>query len=652
MRPGCFTADFFADFFEEDRLCVGTNVEMSDMPGSGWQISKRSEVRPRVSVLMPTFDQGHFIRRALDSLYAQTLTDWELVIVDDGSPDETCDVIRPYLADARIHYHRFPYNRGLGVALNYALTHACAPLIAYLPSDDVYYADHLLTLVDCLEGHTDAVLAYSGVRHHYNRSSPRQIEGYPLQLVQAMHRRTDDRWVEREEYITDDLERMFWAKLRHRGSFVGTGHLSCEWVDHPLQRHKVVQEPVGGINPYRVRYGVKHPLRFHTSVGNRIDEVERYRRFRERPDTPRAADGLKILLVGELAYNADRVLALEERGHKLYGLWMRDPYWYNTVGPLPFGHVEDLPRLGWREAVQQLQPDVMYALLNWQAVPFAHEVLMNNPGVPFIWHFKEGPFICLEKGTWPKLIDLYTHADGQIYSSPEMRDWFNTVVPRLTSHRPSLVLDGDLPKRDWFTSARARRRSTMDGQIHTVVPGRPIGLHPWTVGELAHEGIHLHFYGDFTHGQWLTWIEKAQRLAPDHLHLHQHVDQEQWVFEFSQYDAGWLHFVESENEGDIRRANWDDLNYPARIATLVVAGLPLLQRDNQSAVVATQTLARQLDLGLFFSDVEELGKQLRDEARMARLRDNVWQQRDSFMFDYHADRLVDFFRQVIQERKS
>ena len=66
--------------------------------------------------------------------------------------------------------------------------------------------------------------------------------------------------------------------------------------------------------------------------------------MRERPDTPRSDDGLKILLVGELAYNADRVLALEEQGHKLYGLWMPNPYWYNTVGPLPFGHVEDLPQ--------------------------------------------------------------------------------------------------------------------------------------------------------------------------------------------------------------------------------------------------------------------------------------------------------------------
>jgi hypothetical protein len=128
------------------------------------------------------------------------------------------------------------------------------------------------------------------------------------------------------------------------------------------------------------------------------------------------------------------------------------------------------------------------------------------------------------------------------------------------------------------------------------------------------------------------------------------VDQERWVSEFSPYDAGWLHLLKSDNEGDLRRANWGDLNYPARIPTLVAAGVPLLQYDNGNAIVATQSLARQVDLGLFFTDAEQLREQLRDQERIARLGDNVWRQRERFTFDYHADRLVDFFRQIIEAR--
>lgn len=606
---------------------------------------------PRVSVIMPTYNHAHFIRRALEGLLAQTFADWELIIVDDSSPDATGDIIAPFLGDKRIRHLRLDANHGVGAALNVGLDQARAALIAYLPSDDVWYPEHLASLVRCLDDQRDAVLAFSGVRHHYNKWADGQLDDYPLQLVQVLHRRTADRWIEREELVTDDLGRMLWNKLQAQGVFVGSGQASCEWVEHPDQLYKIIREPLGGINLFRSRFNVPHPLRFHSSVGNCIDEVAHYRRFRERPDTPRAADGLKILLVGELAYNAERVLALEERGHKLYGLWTPEPYWFNMVGPVPFGHVEDLPRNNWQAAIKRIKPDVVYALLNWQTVAWAHHVMQENPGVPFVWHFKEGPFICLEKGLWRELIELYTHADGQIYSSPEMRDWFNTVVPGLTDHAPSLVLDGDLPKRDWFDAPRSPRLSERDGQLHTVVPGRPIGLHAPLVGELAQQGVHLHFYGDYTQGEWYAWIADVNKVAAGFLHLYPNVEQQDWVKEFGQYDAGWLHFFGSQNAGELRRATWDDLNYPARIATLAVAGLPLLQRDNPDAIVATQTLARQHDIGLFFQSMEQLGAQLRDAGRMAQLRNNVWRQREQWMFDTHADELIGFFRRVIGERR-
>jgi len=603
----------------------------------------------RVSVLMPTFQHAHFIERALASLFAQSHAAWELAIVDDGSTDGTREALQRWLDDPRIRYHRLAENRGLGAALNFALEGTSAPFVAYLPADDLYHRDHLASLLATLDANRDAALAFTHVRHHYSRVAAGVIDGYPLQLVQTMHRRSDERWVERDELVTDDLERMYWAKLRRGGPFVNTGRLSCEWVDHPHQRHKILREPVGGINPYRQYYRVRTPLRFHSTAGNRIDEVEQYRHYRARPRPPKSASGLRILLVGELAYNADRVLALEEQGHELFGLWMRDPYWFNTVGPLPFGHCEDLDPSRWRDEIARIGPDVIYALLNWQAVPFAHEVLRGNPGVPFIWHFKEGPFICLEKGTWRELVELCTRADGTIFSSPEMADWF--TASGIRGAGPRLVLDGDLPKRDWFVDKRTPRLSLADGELHTVVPGRPIGLHPHNVAELAAQRIHLHFYGDFTHGQWHEWIEKTKRLAPGYLHLHDNVDQRGWVGEFSRYDAGWLHYFRSENAGELRRANWDDLNYPARIGTLMAAGLPMIQRENSAAVVAAQALARELDIGVFCDELHELGDRLRDAPRMDALRTNVWRHRDRFTFDHHVGRLVGFFRQVIASRR-
>lgn len=593
---------------------------------------------------MPTYEQSHFIARALDSLLGQTLADWEALIIDDGSLDGTGEVVSPYLGDGRIRYLRLERNTGLGNAINQGLAQARGELVAYLPSDDVYYGDHLESLCGQLAVSPSAVLAYSGVRYRYNRYADGRMPGAALQLVQCMHRRTGLRWLARDTLESDDLDRLYWSRLREEGEFVGSGMVSCEWVAHPAQRHKLMQEPEGGINPFRQHYRVREPLRFHTTVGNAIDEVGQYQHLRAEKS---ARDGLKILLVGELAYNADRVMALEQLGHTLYGLWMPRPHWYNTVGPLPFGRVHDIPHDDWRNAVRELAPDVIYALLNWQAVPFCNEVRIATQGIPFVWHFKEGPFICLEKGSWPQLVDLYRHADGRIFSSPEMRDWFDTVIPGLSGHGPSHVLDGDLPRGAWFDQPRTPRLSAGSGEFHTVVPGRPIGLHPHCVGQLAAQGIHLHFYGDYTHGQWREWIENSRKLARGHLHLNKHIDQANWVQEFSRYDAGWLHAFSSRNQGEIRRADWDDLNYPARMATLACAGLPMIQKANPGAIVATQSLTQQLGTGVFFDSLDQLGELLRDGPRMEQLSANVWQERGQFTFDHHAPALVGFFQTVV-----
>src|SRR5919107_3669338 len=124
---------------------------------------------PRVAVLMPTFRQAAFLPRAVRSLLSQTMPDWELVIVDDGSPDDTAAAIAPFLHDPRIRAVHRPDNRGLGSALNDALDASRAPLVAYLPSDDVIHRDHLASLIAAIEAAPGAVPAHAGVRHHYNR---------------------------------------------------------------------------------------------------------------------------------------------------------------------------------------------------------------------------------------------------------------------------------------------------------------------------------------------------------------------------------------------------------------------------------------------------------------------------------------------------
>lgn len=601
---------------------------------------------PLVSVVMPTYDQDAFLPAAVDSLRRQTLTSWELVVVDDGSPSDVAAALGEALDDARVRLERLPSNQGLGAALNRGLDLARGAFVAYLPSDDVLHRDHLATLTAALMAAPQAPLAVAGVRYADDRTSDGRIDGEPLQLVQVLHRRTAERFLERSELTTDDLDRMLWSRLLAGGEPVLTGSVTCTWRRHPRQRSAVLREPWGGLNPYRARYRVQEPLRLQSTVGSLHDEVAHYRRFRERPATPRAADGLRILLVGELAHNPERVLALTERGHELHGLWTDAPLWFNTVGPVPFGHVAEVADL---DAARALRPDVVYGLLNWQAVPFVHRALSADLGAPFVWHLKEGPLFSLQHGHWPLLVDLHLRSDGQVYSSPETRDWFAATVPA-SADGLRHVLDGDLPKAEWLAGERSPLLSDGDGDLHTVIAGRPLGPPPRVLGELARHGMHVHLYGEKAAAQMRDWVDEVRREAGPRFHLHPQIDQQDWVGELSQYDAGWLHDVRSSNHGDLHAATWDDLNLPARMATLAAAGVPMLQRDNTGHVVATQTLARERRLGVFWREPADLLAQLRDRELMADLRASVWRQRSSFTFDAHVDDLVDFFCKVIASR--
>ena len=98
--------------------------------------------RPRVTVVLPTHERAAFVRRAVDSLLAQSFGDWELEAVDDGSSDGTADILAELAAaDARVRATRHATNRGLGAALNTGIAQARGELIAYLPDDDVWYPD-------------------------------------------------------------------------------------------------------------------------------------------------------------------------------------------------------------------------------------------------------------------------------------------------------------------------------------------------------------------------------------------------------------------------------------------------------------------------------------------------------------------------------
>ncbi len=96
-----------------------------------------------VSIIMPSFNTGKYIMQTIESVMAQTYKNWELIIVDDCSDDNTDEVVKTCLSDARIHYYKTGKNSGAAVSRNTALRMAKGKWIAFLDSDDLWMSEKL-----------------------------------------------------------------------------------------------------------------------------------------------------------------------------------------------------------------------------------------------------------------------------------------------------------------------------------------------------------------------------------------------------------------------------------------------------------------------------------------------------------------------------
>jgi glycosyltransferase involved in cell wall biosynthesis len=117
---------------------------------------------PAVSIILPSFNRAAFIGDAIASVQAQTFRNWELIIIDDGSTDETLAAVAPFLSDPRIRY-RYQDNAHSAAARNRGVAETEAPLLAYIDSDNLWYPDFLSRAVDCLAVETDIDVVYGAL---------------------------------------------------------------------------------------------------------------------------------------------------------------------------------------------------------------------------------------------------------------------------------------------------------------------------------------------------------------------------------------------------------------------------------------------------------------------------------------------------------
>jgi glycosyltransferase involved in cell wall biosynthesis len=103
---------------------------------------------PKVSVIIATYNRAHFIRDAIDSVMAQSFTDYEIIVADDGSSDTTQKIVNSYGARVRYFYQT---NQGKAFAQNMAASHAQGDYLAFLDDDDIWYPNKLEIQIKLLE---------------------------------------------------------------------------------------------------------------------------------------------------------------------------------------------------------------------------------------------------------------------------------------------------------------------------------------------------------------------------------------------------------------------------------------------------------------------------------------------------------------------
>lgn len=131
---------------------------------------------PIISVLMPVYNGERYIKETIDSILNQTFEDFEFIIVNDGSTDNTKNIIESY-KDCRIKLYNLHKNMGVGYASNFAVNKAEGEYIARADSDDIYHPDRLLLQKQFLDDNPNIALVKTFVEY-FGDESIRKTERY------------------------------------------------------------------------------------------------------------------------------------------------------------------------------------------------------------------------------------------------------------------------------------------------------------------------------------------------------------------------------------------------------------------------------------------------------------------------------------------
>lgn len=272
---------------------------------------------PRVSILVPTYNRANYLLETLASALAQTVREIAVIVVDDGSTDNTAELVRR-LGDPRVEYIWQP-NRGVSAALNTAWRAARTEYVAMLGSDDVMLPRQIETLLGRMEQAPPLTLAFARAQAMDAQGNPLpQILGSPLKFpdhalssllygdcicgVACLIRRADlERAGGFDESLIANEDWDLWIRMAEHGSFA--------FCDEILARYRMHPTSLTGARSTHYRRVV-------------LDRIRLIEGYYARPNRPADALAVKSLALRNVYMDAGiRLLAIGDVRHAVPWLW-------------------------------------------------------------------------------------------------------------------------------------------------------------------------------------------------------------------------------------------------------------------------------------------------------------------------------------------
>lgn len=218
-----------------------------------------------VSVVIPTYNRAEVLPRAIDSVLDQTYDDFKIIVVDDGSTDNTEDVVTSY-SDDRVKYVFFEDNKGANTARNEGVRRSQGEYISFLDSDDEFHPNHLEKVVDALKSSSSGVGGVFTSFKIVNSHKTTNISNSP------------DEKIKLEDIVSGNIVGGFSAVTVRKAAFTTVGLLDEEMLssqDYEFFIRLLCDYSLLGISETLLTYHTDSKQRISDSIDRKIAGQER-----------------------------------------------------------------------------------------------------------------------------------------------------------------------------------------------------------------------------------------------------------------------------------------------------------------------------------------------------------------------------------------